>query len=460
MYHPHRKATGPTRAQRPKPPHAQGASAAAVPAPPRRCAWAIAVASLSAFLAAFAFAASPALAGLTHVYDPTTTANFGSEERPLGVAVDQASGDVYVTQRNGLYKLSAAGKPVSSFGGGTGVVSLGFDEPWGVAVDQASHDVYVTSEILNTVFKFDSEGNPVASFGTEGHLSVPSPIGVAVDPTNGNLYVASHGQSKVHVFTSSDAPVTEFSSAPAELPLGVAVDSSGRVYVDGGGYTGGAAVLARFDESGTSEGLVETGAFQGVTVDPNTQDVYATQEGELFQYGPGGESLITEFGAGIVDDAWGIAVNETTGEVYAATYAGRSIQAFGPLVILADVTTEPPLPANLRHKTATLTGHIDLAGGPEVTECDIEYGTNTEYSSGKIPCEATLPITGPTAISGTLPGLIPMTTYHYRFAAKNENGTGYGQDQTVETPAVLGVNTGAATGVTTRDANTDRIIPG
>jgi len=451
MYHTHRKGTDVTDGRREALPYIPASRGAAAHAPPQRGVWTFALAALCAILACFALNAAPALASITHLYDPATTAKFGSTPGTIGVAIDQSNGDVYVAELNGnsVHKFNAAGEPVSSFGAGTGAISFP-SGAWGVAVDQTSHDFYVSNG-GNAVYKFDSEGNAVASFGAAGQLAVHNCIGVAVDPTNGDLFVANTG-GKVEVFTSSGAPVTEFSTHPVTSDLGIAVDASGHVYVDGGGYGGGAPGLERFSESGTPEGAVQAGAFQGVTVDPASQDVYTTQGGELAQYSPGGELVISTFGSGIVNDAWGIAVNEHTSEVYAGTYYGSSVDAFGPEVILADVTTESPSSAAVGHTTASLTGHIDPAGGPSVTECDIEYGPNSEYLGGKVPCETHTPITTPTAVSAKLTGLTPFTTYHYRFAAKNENGVSYGQDQTVEPPAVLEVDTGSPTNIAAVEA--------
>jgi hypothetical protein len=392
-----------------------------------------------------------AAAEKTHLFDSATTANFGSIEHPLGLSIDQSNGDVYAASldRGSIYKYTASGEPVTTFGGGSGHATVPFG-PWQLAVDQASHDLYVTSgEYGNTVEKLDSEGHVVTSFGTNGNLTVAEPIGVAVDPSNGNLYVASYAESKIEVFSSAGVQITEFSTLPA-TPTSLAVNASGQVFV-GGGY-GGYGGLERFSPSGSFEGLVQGGAYQGVAIDPATGDVYASQPEELFQYSPSGETLISKFGSGVVSDAWGIGVNESTEEVYAASFAGSSIDAFGPMVVLADVSTDPPSPENVEHTTAMLTGHIDIAGGPPVTKCVIEYGPTTEYASGKVPCENTTPITASTDVSATITSLSPPTNYHYRFAATNEGGTSFGQDQTVEPPAIFGLQTNQATEMSTTTA--------
>ncbi len=408
------------------------------------------VAALGVTLVCLVFTAAPALAEVTHLYDAATSSAFGIGG-VIGVAVNQSDGSVYVAQLESgtIHKFTSSGASDTSYGGGTGAISVPF-APWQIAVDQSSHDLYVPNP-AGAVYKFDPEGNPVTSFGTDGQISASSPLGIAVDPKNDDIYVASSGDSKVEVFTSSGSLVREFSTDKVTVPVGIAVDGSGRVYVDGGGYFGGSGVLERFDEAGTAEGVIQTGGFQDVAVDPANEDIYTSTEGELTQYAPGGESPIDTFAAGYLNENFGVAVNETSGEVYAgAFYSG--VVAFGPLVTLANVTTDPPSAVAVGHTVATLTGSINPASGPSVTECDIEYGTTTEYAGGKIPCETATPINTPTAVSAKLTGLSAGTTYHYRFAAHNKNGASYGQDQTMEPPAVLGVATGAPTGISAGEA--------
>ncbi len=418
----------------------------------RNHAWACSLMLSCACLSALILTPSAA-AETTHLFDPTTTAAFGSIAGGVGLAIDQSNGDVYAAALNGtkVYKYTAEGAPVSSFGGGTGHISGFGYGPWQLAVDQASHDLYVTAESGSTVYKFDSEGNAVGSFGVGGKLTVSHPIGVAVEPSNGNLYVASYTENEVKVFTSAGAPVMEFSTAPVTSPLGVAVNNAGQIFVAGGGFSGPGG-LARFSPSGVLEGEVESGAFQDVSIDPTTQDVYASEAGKIFQYSPSGETPISNFGSGVVDDAWGVGVSESTGKVYIDTYYGSAIDVFGPQAIVADVTTNPPAAADVEHTTARLTGHVDLAGGPPVTDCEIEYGTTTEYTGGKVPCEGASPITASTDVSATVTNLAPLTKYHYRFVATNENGASHGQDQVVEPPAVFELGTKPATEVSTTTA--------
>ena len=65
--------------------------------------------------------------------------------------------------------------------------------------------------------------------------------------------------------------------------------------------------------------------------------------------------------------------------------------------------------------------------GLKVTNCHFEYGLTTAYGTNaacaKIPFG-----TGAIAVSQSIAGLKPATTYHYRLVATNSSGTGYGDD--------------------------------
>ena len=106
----------------------------------------------------------------------------------------------------------------------------------------------------------------------------------------------------------------------------------------------------------------------------------------------------------------------------------------------------------------TLNANVDPNEGGDVVECKFEYGTDTSYGLGSVPCSpnpaASPPgshFTGPTDVSADLSGLTAETSYHYRVVAANAepHGQAKGQDRTYKPGAVLGVKTEAATDVVT-----------
>ncbi len=185
-------------------------------------------------------------------------------QEPYGVAVD-ASGNVYVSDDTTLRVVTPSGT-VSTL---AGVESIGFADgatsaarffgPTGMAVD-ASGNAYVADTNNDTVRKVSlfgavttlagSAGNPGSSDGTGAAAGFNSPDGVTVDGS-GNVYVADTENSTIRKITPAGVVTTlagsagnpgssdgSGSAARFRVPIGVAVDSSGNVYVsDSGNYT-------------------------------------------------------------------------------------------------------------------------------------------------------------------------------------------------------------------------------
>ena len=137
---------------------------------------------------------------------PGTKAQFN---HPFGVAVD-LSGNVYVadTANRRIRKITPEGI-VSTFAGGTRGSDDGigteaqFDHPYGVAVD-SDGILYVADSLNHRIRKITSEGE-VSTFagssqgykdGTGEEAQFFGPTGVAVD-SSGDLYVADAGNHRI-----------------------------------------------------------------------------------------------------------------------------------------------------------------------------------------------------------------------------------------------------------------------
>ena len=167
---------------------------------------------------------------------------------PNGVAVD-SSGNVYVadTLNHSIRKITAGGVVTTLAGAaffygnadGAGSVAR-FSYPNGVAVD-SSGNVYVADTLNHTIRKITAGGVVTTLAGTAvsigsadgtGHAArFSSPNGVAVD-SSGNIYVADTYDSKIRKITALRV-VTTLGGSAAQFsnPRGVAVDSFGNVYV-------------------------------------------------------------------------------------------------------------------------------------------------------------------------------------------------------------------------------------
>ncbi|MGE4214171.1 MAG: InlB B-repeat-containing protein [Anaerotignaceae bacterium] len=101
--------------------------------------------------------------------------------------------------------------------------------------------------------------------------------------------------------------------------------------------------------------------------------------------------------------------------------------------------------------TATLNGSVNANNAS--TTVTFEYGTDTSYGTSVTAEQSPVMGTSLTAVSYSLTGLTPNTTYHYRVVGVNGAGTTYGDDQTFTTTAVASTaTTSTATSVTATTA--------
>jgi len=99
--------------------------------------------------------------------------------------------------------------------------------------------------------------------------------------------------------------------------------------------------------------------------------------------------------------------------------------------------------------TATVTGTVDPNGS--ATSWQFEYGLTTTYGSKTTAVSAGAGTVN-TQVTGSLTGLTPGTTYHYRLDASNSGGTALGIDGLFTTGQPSGGTTSTASNVTTSAA--------
>jgi hypothetical protein len=402
----------------------------------------------------------------------------GQFEEVRSVAVDQASGDVYLldSRNRRIDKFSGEGAFVLAWGWGVADgVTQGLQtcttscfaatgrgpaagqfggEPGGLAVDDdplsASYeDVYVADDSNNRVEKFSPSGVFLGMFGgevnedgtnvclasekcqagKEGHGNGEFEVmrgGIAVD-SNGDVFVGD--RDRVQKFSPEGAFIGAFAVAET-YPRSLAVDSSGDFYVVS---TEGASgrVLLEYASSGTFlRALDAEGAPLAVTVDPSG-DLFVGNVRNILEYGPGGEQLASFDQEGPGDDgSRGIAFGETIDRIYvpgAEVVRLLSLPPPGPLVLAGSESATGVLP-----RTATLNATVNPEGKP--TTYRFEYGTSTAYGTSIPVPDGEIPGSfNDTPVTAELSGLSIDTLYHYRIVATNSAGTSVGPDETFTT---------------------------
>ncbi len=191
---------------------------------------------------------------------PATSAQL---DGPQGVAAD-SSGNIYIadTQNDRIREVSASGTITTVAGNGT--IGYGGDsgpatsaemfDPCGVAVD-SSRTIYIADTNNDRIREVSASGTitTVAGTGTAGYsgddgpaasaeLNVPQDV--AVD-SSGNIYIADTQNDRIREVSASGTITTvagtgtagyggdggPAASAELNVPQGVAVDSSGNIYI-------------------------------------------------------------------------------------------------------------------------------------------------------------------------------------------------------------------------------------
>ena len=186
-------------------------------------------------------------------------------------------------------------------------------------------------------------------------------------------------------------------------------------------------------------------------IDLSDNDLYVDRGDRIETYSQGNPEELSfqnapTFGTGgVLTGSSAIAVTSDH-HVYASTETNKVVR-FGPGGILPDIRTFKPSIAEVGHTDAVLRGKVELAGGPNVNKCKLEYGLDTTYSgpdSGTVKCTPDaegVNYTGNTNVEAEISGLKTGKAYHFRFKAGNPNGENAGIDRIVIPAFVLQVQT-------------------
>jgi hypothetical protein len=400
-------------------------------------------------------------------------ASFGSEGAragqisgiPGGIAVEQATGDVWVADKGNarVEKFGPEGEFLFAFGWGvadgeteafqtcTTTCFAGFEGsgageffgseggPEGIAVDNdlfgLSHgDVYVVDPRNHRVQKFGPNGEFLLMFGVEGtgpgQFEGLSGRSVAVD-SEGVVYVGD--RNRVQRFSEAGVPEGQVAFAAIGPVQELALDSAKNIYLRG--FFQEVGGVHKYDPVGVELGKPRDEAGFGeslhIAVGPADElfvnDLQATRH--ILSFDAEGKQTAS-FGKTERPNL-AIAYSEHTEALYVLNPGGVSIVTPpppGPFILLGSESA-----SQIEPTTATLNA-IANPEGPEATKCHFQYGTSTAYDKETAETELSGGPFEDQPIEAPITGLSPSTTYHFRASCENAaKEVGVGPDETFTT---------------------------
>jgi hypothetical protein len=455
-------------------------------------------------------AGTPALAASNYSY----VGSFGSApanpnhlSSPAGIAIDQATGAVYVIDQgnNRVEKFNSEGDPENFLATGTNVLTgpagetfelEGFtgggngnsDSTDGIAVDNSCYeheratstplsateceheypsndDIYVSDTGKHVIDKFSATGAYIGSLTGTCALAgtcPPEPVvpfagpplyGIATDPS-GNLWVYQ-SDKEVDEFTGTleNSFVTGWTFEPSAAP-GFAVDTGDNVYqVRESGNVG------EYTSQGSLLGLLECYCAKGLTTD-SAGDLFVlhanglgTSVAEYAAPAPSDTEPLHEFGATgeePLQSAAGIAVASSTGRAYVADPIANNVKMY-------ELGSAPPPPSTNTPTPVTATS-VTFSGTLGSESSDFYFSYN-EGASCTGAGAVTTPVdngggsgaanaTESASVGPPSTRLTASTTYTVCLIAKNKFGASVGNEVefTAAPPPPPTVVTGLAEG--------------
>jgi NHL repeat len=398
----------------------------------------------------------------------------GYFSNPEGVAVDQPSGDVYVASLlfSAAVKVDSSGALLNAFDRGR-ILS-------GAAVNPVNGNVYIVNAQAHTIETYSSSGGFLSEFSVEGSqnfFGAYTAVQIASDSA-GNVYVPFAPSNEVRELGPSGNQLQTFTgtgSSALSGPAGVAVDSSGDVYVADTGN----GRLEKFSPAGAFIMAIGTGVDQttggnlctaasGDTCGPASDgvkalaldsvgNIYAGENGgsgyhvvmydaagsQLADVGLGSIGSSSYEGAGATNT---LAVKNADGLVYVSDGGNNEVWIYGPPVA---PTVEGESFSGVTQTKAGLHATVDPQGQ------DTHYYVEHEISAlGACPSSPgqtgtdMASLYGAQSASEEASGLQAATVYHYRVVAYNATGVSCGEERSFTTlPLAPAITTGAVTGV-------------
>ncbi|HXP99167.1 MAG TPA: hypothetical protein VN845_03770 [Solirubrobacteraceae bacterium] len=416
-------------------------------------------ATLVVLLGALLFSSAPALAVVRHEYLSQLT---GFQD-PVALTVDSSS-DLYVVDAGSKtvdrfdssyaplpFSASEAyveGSKLTGTPTGPGGSVVPFENPQSVAVDDATGEVYVADPAQNVVDVFNSNGEYLSQLTGVPAGPFNNPVKLAVDQTTEKLYVLNaNNEGYIAIFdAATDAYLSQFKISV--WPQGnIAIDEFNegiylaKTEVNPVVYERDLKVIQILGETGNllqpeflgkatqvgSFGRESVGSPVYVGLDEaDGHSFVADQEDDVVdEFGNATteevyEGQLTGTSSGAFTDLQAVTVNSSNGDVLVADASG-AVDVFGPDIQVAPIIEKVTF-SNVDGNAAKLGARVITGAAPATYH--VEYGTTSAYGSST----PSTPGSGSQFVSVEVGGLTPNTEYHARVVAEDKAGATFGED--------------------------------
>jgi phosphodiesterase/alkaline phosphatase D-like protein len=367
-----------------------------------------------------------------------------------GLAFDKSTGDLFADYETSVVQSDSSGNVVREFGFG----SLGAGQ--GIAVDSASGTVYVADSVNNAIEVFPLVTLPDVGVGAPSNVQRTSvtlngsvaPVGIDASGFQVEYGLTSgYGASVALSPSSCSALETE---CPVTVVLtGLKLDTTYHYRLDASNVNGtnnGQDVTFRTASavtgvsSGSPSSLTATSATITGSLEPEGIEThYYCQYGLSASYG-----LVSPALPGVETSAPNGSVPATcalSGLQPHKTYHYRLVatNSYGTTLGEDVAFVTPSAPPSVDRQLATVVTQTRAAmtalinANNEDTTYHFEYGLTTEYGTTLASVDIGSGY-GDLNVGSSATGLLPGHTYHFRLVASNATGTTYGADQTFVTP--------------------------
>jgi hypothetical protein len=345
-----------------------------------------------------------------------------------------------------------------------------------IAIDEsggpADGDIYLTQVEARVVDIFAPNGRylgQITGAGQAEFQEIGEPCGVAVDST-GTVYIANYGITgeiqkyvpTTNTLSNGDLVQTfkPFNSGEGMCDLKLGTGSSDGLIFGSYSYQSSGKIYVLDQQTGalkfTFGGTGEANQIsrEGIAVDPKTGTILipGAEGNELLEFEVQNGSKAVKVARIVPNEiVSGFAVNSSDEVLMGEGPRSPFVSVYGAPGIVPEVSSEPA--SNVTGTAAGLSGIVNPTG-LEVTECFFEYGETAQYGN-KVECTELPPTDSePHRVRADISGLEPNGhQYHFRLVAVNANGREESTDRTFVTANTVVTEVAAPVGTTTATLN-------